>query len=77
MVAQKTNGTPQWRVEPENACSHAHHGSCRSQQFPHASSLGFKEPRIHSRSVLGYCPTRWESEGALNETRGRGIAVAA
>lgn len=27
--------------------------------------------------VLGYCPTRWESEGALNETRGRGIAVAA
>lgn len=77
MVARKTNGTPQWRLESANARSRAHHGSRRSQQFPHASSLGFKEPRIHSGSVLGYCPTRWESEVALNETRGRGIAVAA
>lgn len=56
MVAPKTNGTPQWRLESENARSRAHHGPRGSQQFPHASSLGFKEPRIHSRWGIGLLP---------------------
>lgn len=79
MVAQKTNGTPQWRLESENARSRVHCITVPTEaNNSHMHQVLALKSLVSTRDrVLGYRPTRWESEGALKETRGRGIAVAA